>query len=87
MNKDGGTHATLTSLQRQPELKAAAVMARTTLSVFADQCCASYNHFSLVVNGERVGSIALEERIATLLDRPRAFVFPTRTHVVLQVLS
>ncbi len=47
MNKRGGGHATLTPIQGQAALKAAAVLARTTLGAFAEECRVSYNHFSL----------------------------------------
>jgi hypothetical protein len=39
----------------------------------------SYNHLTLVINGERIGSARLEEAIAAMIGRPVGEVFGRTT--------
>lgn len=68
----------MTPLERLAAVKAAAVLQETTMGALAKSCAVSYNHFWLVVRGERVGSQALEERIAAVIGRPVREVFTPR---------
>jgi hypothetical protein len=72
------SRGTMTPLERLAALKAAAVLQQTTLTTFAASCKVSYNHFSLVVKGARIGSSEVEQRIAALIGEPVARVFPSR---------
>ena len=68
----------MTPLERLAALKAAAVLQEMMLGSFAASCNVFYNHFSLVVKGERIGSSEVEHRIAAFIGEPVARVFPSR---------
>lgn len=68
----------MTPLERLAALKAAAVLKETTMGALAKSCEVSYNHFSLVVRGERIGSRGLETKIAEFIGRPVEDVFAPR---------
>ena len=70
--------AKMTSLERLAAVKASAVLRQTTMTAAAKACGVSYNHFWLVIRGERVGSRVLEEKIARFVGHPVGVVFSRR---------
>jgi len=68
----------MTPLERLAAVKAAAVLHETTMTSAAKECGVSYYHFWLVVRGERVGSRALEAKIAAFVGLPVNEVFSPR---------
>ena len=48
------------------------------MTAAAKACGVSYNHFWLVIRGERVGSRVLEEKIASFIGLPVDEVFSPR---------
>jgi transcriptional regulator with XRE-family HTH domain len=65
----------MTPLQRKAAFRSAVTLKRMTMSAAADSLGVSYNHLMLVLAGERLGSAALKERIATLIDARVSDVF------------
>lgn len=65
-------------LERLAAIKAAVVLQQTTMGAVARECGVSYNHFWLVLRGDRVGSRALKEKIAAVIGHPVEAVFPLR---------
>jgi len=68
----------LKPLERLAALKAAAVLQETTIGAVADSLGVSYNHLYLVIRGDRIGSVPLEEGIAAFINQPVSRVFPPR---------
>ena len=68
----------MTPLERLAAVKASAVLQETTMTAAAKACGVSYNHFWLVIRGERVGSRVLEEKIASFIGLPVDEVFSPR---------
>lgn len=69
----------LTPLQRKALFKAAVTLHEITAAQAARQFGVSYNHLTLVLNGERVGSLRLQDHIAAFINRPRELLFPAAT--------
>ncbi|HEY8308945.1 MAG TPA: helix-turn-helix transcriptional regulator [Gemmatimonadaceae bacterium] len=65
----------MTPLQRKAAFRAAVTLRQITMAEAATELGVSYNHLTLVINGERVGSARLEEAIAAVIGRPVAEVF------------
>ena len=65
----------MTPLERKAAFRASATLRQVTMAEAAAQLGVSYNHLTLVINGERVGSAQLEEGIAAAIGRPVADVF------------
>jgi transcriptional regulator with XRE-family HTH domain len=65
-------------LERKAAFKAAVTLAQVTMAEAAEQLGVSYNHLTLVLNGERVGSVDLECRIARFIGRSAIEVFGQR---------
>lgn len=69
----------MTPLQRKAAFKAAVTLRQVTMADAAATLGVSYNHLSLVLRGERIGSARLEEGIATFVGRDRSDMFERRT--------
>jgi len=67
---------TITPLQRKALFKAAVTLHEVTVAQAAEQLGVSYNHLLLVLRGERVGSLRLQNGLAEFIGRPREFLFP-----------
>ncbi len=65
----------MTPLERKAALRAAVTLRELTMAEAAAELGVSYNHLTLVISGERVGSARLEEAISALIGRPVAEVF------------
>jgi transcriptional regulator with XRE-family HTH domain len=65
----------MTPLERKAALRAAVTLRELTMAEAATQLGVSYNHLTLVISGERVGSARLEEAIAGMIGRPVVEVF------------
>lgn len=65
----------MTPLQRKAAFRAAVTLRQITMAEAAAQLGISYNHLTLVINGERVGSARLEGGIAVMIGRPVSDVF------------
>jgi transcriptional regulator with XRE-family HTH domain len=65
----------MTPLQRKAAFRAAVTLRQVTMAEAATELGVSYNHLTLVINGERVGSARLEEAIAAVLGRSVTDVF------------
>lgn len=65
----------LTPLERKALFKAAVTLRRVTMAQAAEQLGVSYNHLTLVLRGDRVGSARLEAGVATFIGRPVEEVF------------
>lgn len=72
----------MTPLERLAAIKAAVVLQQTTMGAVAQECGVSYNHFYLVIRGQRVGSQVLEAQIAAVVGRPVREVFPPQQRAV-----
>lgn len=68
----------MTPLQRKAAFKAAVTLRQVTMAEAAGALGVSYNHLSLVLGGERIGSARLEEGIAGFVGRERAEMFERR---------
>ncbi len=62
-------------LERKAAFRAAVTLRQITMAEAAAELGVSYNHLTLVINGERVGSERLEEGIARLIGRAVPEVF------------
>lgn len=65
----------MTPLERKAAFRAAVTLQQVTMAEAAAELGVSYNHLTLVINGDRVGSERLEEGIARAIGRPVADVF------------
>ena len=65
----------MTPLERKAAFRAAATLRQITMVEAAAELGVSYNHLTLVISGERVGSARLEEGIAAFVGRPVAEMF------------
>ncbi|HEY7898583.1 MAG: hypothetical protein ACHQQP_00345 [Gemmatimonadales bacterium] len=65
----------MTPLERKAAFRAAVTLRQITMAEAAAELGISYNHLTLVINGERVGSERLEEGIARIVGRPVTEVF------------
>ena len=65
----------MTPLERKAAFRAAVTLRQITMAEAAAELGISYNHLTLVINGERVGSERLEEGIARTVGRPVTEVF------------
>jgi transcriptional regulator with XRE-family HTH domain len=65
----------MTPLERKAAFRAAVTLRQITMAEAAAELGVSYNHLTLVINGERVGSERLEEAVARAIGRPVADVF------------
>lgn len=68
----------MTPLQRKAAFKAAVTLRQVTMAEAAATLGVSYNHLSLVLGGERIGSARLEEGIASFVGRERGEMFERR---------
>jgi transcriptional regulator with XRE-family HTH domain len=57
----------MTPLERKAAFRAAATLHEVTMANAARRLGVSYNHLTLVLNGDRKGSAALKSRIAAFL--------------------
>ncbi len=65
----------MTPLERKAAFRAAVTLRQITMAEAAAELGISYNHLTLVINGERVGSVGLEEGIARMIGRSVGDVF------------
>ena len=65
----------MTPLERKAAFRAAVTLRQITMAEAAAEMGVSYNHLTLVINGERVGSARLEEAISRALNRSIVEVF------------
>ena len=65
----------MTPLERKAAFRSAVTLRQITMAEAAAELGISYNHLTLVINGERVGSARLEEGIATVVGRSVPEVF------------
>lgn len=66
----------MTPLERKAAFRAAVTLREITMADAAAELGVSYNHLTLVLRGERVGSERLETGIAAFIGRRRGDVFP-----------
>lgn len=66
----------LNPLARKALFKAAVALHQTTGAQAAKDFGVSYNHLMLVLEGERVASLRLQQRIADFVEYPREVLFP-----------
>jgi transcriptional regulator with XRE-family HTH domain len=65
----------MTPLQRKAAFRAAVTLRQITMAEAAHELGVSYNHLTLVLKGERVGSARLEQGIAEFVGQPVHDVF------------
>lgn len=65
----------MTPLERKAAFRAAVTLRQVTMAEAAAELGISYNHLTLVIGGDRVGSERVEEGIARMIGRPVADVF------------
>jgi transcriptional regulator with XRE-family HTH domain len=65
----------MTPLERKAAFRAAVTLRQITMAEAAAELGISYNHLTLVINGERVASARVEEGIAGMIARPVTEVF------------
>lgn len=65
----------MTPLERKAAFRAAVTLRQITMAEAAAQLGVSYNHLTLVIKGDRVGSARLEEGISRVLGRSQTEVF------------
>ena len=65
----------MTPLERKAAFRAAVTLRQITMAEAAAELGVSYNHLTLVISGERVGSVQLEEGIAGFVGRTVPEVF------------
>ena len=65
----------MTPLERKAAFRAAVTLRQVTMAEAAARLGISYNHLTLVIKGERVGSVGLEQGIAAMIERPVTDVF------------
>ena len=66
----------MTPLERRAAMRSAATLRQITMNQAARELGVSYNHLTLVLLGNRQGSVRLEEAIAAFFGRLRHEVFP-----------
>ena len=59
----------MTPLERKAAFRAAVTLRQLTMAEAAAELGVSYNHLTLVIKGERIGSAALEAGIAAMTGR------------------
>ena len=69
----------MTPLERKAAFRSAVTLRRITMAEAAAELGISYNHLTLVIKGERVGSTGLEEGIAKFIGRSAGDVFGRST--------
>ena len=69
----------MTPLERKAAFRAAVTLRQITMADAAAQLGVSYNHLTLVINGERLGSARLEGAISSMIGRPVIDVFGRTT--------
>ncbi len=77
---------TLTPLERRALFKAAVTLHQVTMAQAAKQLGVSYNHLTLVLAGERVGSRRLQERIAAFVGQSREQFFASPHTDIMELL-
>lgn len=65
----------MTPLERRAAMRAAVTIRQITMAQAAQELGVSYNHLTLVLLGDRQGSLRLEKAIAAFLDRSHSEVF------------
>ena len=65
----------MTPLERKAAFRAAVTLRQVTMAEAAAELGISYNHLTLVINGEGVGRARVEEAIARMIGRPVTDVF------------
>jgi transcriptional regulator with XRE-family HTH domain len=65
----------MTPLERKAAFRAAVTLRQITMAEAAAELGVSYNHLTLVINGERVGSARLEEGISGVVGRSVSELF------------
>ena len=65
----------MTPLERKAAFRAAVTLRQLTMAEAAAELGVSYNHLTLVIKGERVGSADLEAGIAAMTGRSVTEVF------------
>lgn len=65
----------MTPLERKAAFRAAVTLRQITMAEAAAELGVSYNHLTLVINGERIGSVRLEEGVAAVVGRSVTEVF------------
>lgn len=65
----------MTPLERKAAFRAAVTLRQSTMAEAAADLGISYNHLTLVINGERVGSARVEDAIAHMIGQPVVEVF------------
>ncbi len=68
----------MTALERKALFKAAVTLQSTTMAQAAKEFGVSYNHLVMVLRGDRIGSEALETRIAAFVGKKPAEMFGIR---------
>jgi transcriptional regulator with XRE-family HTH domain len=69
----------MTPLERKAAFRAAVTLRQITMAEAAAELGVSYNHLTLVINGDRLGSARLEDGIARVVGRPVGEVFGRST--------
>lgn len=69
----------MTPLERKAAFRAAVTLRQITMAEAAAELGVSYNHLTLVINGDRLGSARLEDGIARVVGRPVGEVFGRNT--------
>ena len=69
----------MTPLERKAAFRASVTLRQVTMAEAAAQLGVSYNHLTLVINGDRLGSARLEEGISAMIGRPVVDVFGRTT--------
>ncbi len=65
----------MTPVERKAAFKATVTLREMTMAEAASQLGVSYNHLTLVLRGDRIGSKRLEDAIAKFIGRGAAQVF------------
>lgn len=68
----------MTALERKALFRAAVTLHELTMAEAASHLGVSYNHLSLVLRGERVASVRLQNAIATFVGTSTMELFGTR---------
>ena len=68
----------MTALERKALFRAAVTLDRLTMAEAAAKFGVSYNHLTLVIRGDRIGSERLEQAIAEFVGKPVREVFGRR---------
>jgi transcriptional regulator with XRE-family HTH domain len=68
----------MTPLERRAAMKAAVTLRQITMNQAAQELGVLYNHLTLVLLGDRQGSVRLKEAIAAFLGQSRDDVFPVK---------